>query len=266
MRVVIVGGLPDGGDRAALLRMLEDNRADIGWDWIQPINAQFSLPHKPFARLLHELRTLHAAVDPPRLVVVKLFHLNGKEAHTLHGACGDPVLAPSELATIEELAVWVLSPEAGVVPPTTWVLPVRQVALFAVLGKLVRNKSWNKDGHGHMWTAEDDLQGQAPVNRPSHPRVYGEALACLASASGTLLLKKGGSQTRKEWCINTAYLPAVKRAIVGRNLDPLRAEPDLGDLMAFVDGGPEEIVEVDSVIISEKVVATCREARSLETR
>lgn len=258
-RVVIVGGLPQRQDRTALLSMLSQRQPEILWDWIQPINEQFSLPVNPFNRLLHDLRT--ARPDSERLLVVKLAHLHGKEANQLYRAYSNPLLPPRELASSEQLTEWLLSPDTGIVPKREWSLSVREVGLVTLLSKLIRNKSWNKDGHGHAWTREDDLLGQAPVMRPDFPAVYGEAAACLEHACGGLLLTKGGKQgaTRKEWSINTAHLSAVKRAMLERSLNPLRSEPALRALMEYVDRGPTVLVQIDGVIISERVLAICRD-------
>jgi hypothetical protein len=259
-RVVIVGDLPGHPNRAALLQDLAGRQPALDWDWVQAEGVQFSLPLKYFNRLLHVLRN----PDPNVTVrVVKLNMVHGKDANALYRAA-DPILAPPELATPTELADWLLSPSAGLVPPITWLLPQRHAALLAVLTKLAKNRSWNKDTQGHAWTKDVDLMGQAPVNRPTHPRLYGEAAACIGrAATATLLLTKGGKQgkTPKEWCINSAFVPAVKKAICDRSLEPLRSEPALVNLMTYVDAGSEELVVIDDVIISERVLAICRETR-----
>jgi len=260
-KVVVVGGLPQHGNRNDLLRRLAEQQPTIEWDWIQHENAQFQLPTKYFNRFLHELRVAKSKNDAALPIVVKMYHINGRDESMLYREYDDPILAPRDLTTIDELATWLLSSQAGIVPPTTWILPVRAVGLLAVLSKLVRNKSWNKDVQGHMWTKESDLLGQAPVQRPEFPEVYLEACNCLEKAvADGLLLTKGGKQgkTPKEFSINIVFLPAVKRTIVGRDPSILKELSALAPLMEFVDRGPQARVEVDSVIISEKVLETCR--------
>ncbi len=258
--MVIVGGLPIDIDRASLLAALAERHGAIAWEWITPINPQFLLAEKPLNRLLHELRT-KPPDDETVPVVVKLRHLNGRHANALYVNGHEPILAPSELAALDDLVEWLLSPSAAIIPPNSWSRPVREAALLAVLSKLVRNKSWNKDRHGHAWTKEDDLFGQAPVSRPDQPKLYSEAMQCVARATGSLLITKGGSQgkTRKEWCINTAYLPLVKRALLERGVEALRESPDLAALLEYVGNGPDELIEIDKVIISERVLVVCRD-------
>jgi hypothetical protein len=191
-RVVVVGDLPSRPNRTDLLATLTTRHAEIQWEWLQAESDQYNLPPKPFARLLHELRSRRDG--KPVIIVVKLAGLHGKDENTLYHAYSDPKLPPKEIEGADGLIEWLLSAEAQIVPQQSWVLPVREAGLLAVLAKLIRNKSWNKDCHGHAWTQHDDLVGQAPVNRPEFPQVYGEALTCIDRATGTLLLTKGGSQ------------------------------------------------------------------------
>jgi hypothetical protein len=256
-RVVIVGDLLGHPDRKGLLDRLTARHAAFRWEWVQAEGDHFNLPQKYFKRLLHELRSRRIS-DPP-LIVVKLDLIHGKDANTLYVAYPDPILAPKKLDSSDGLVEWLLSGEAGIVPQEMWTLPVREAGLLAVLSKLIRNKSWNKDGHGHMWTQEDDLLNQAPVNRPEFPNVYTEALGCIDRATGTLLLTKGGSKTKKEWSINTKYLPAIKRGIVDRSFASLRSDPTLATLMDFVGRGPDENVAVDKTLVSERVLGVCRD-------
>jgi len=258
-RVVVVGDLVSRPNRVDLIEKLTARHAEIEWRWLQAGGDHYNLPHKLFQKLLHELRSRRDG--KPVIIIVKLASLNGKDAHTLYGAYPDPILPPKEITNADDLVEWLVSAEAQIVPQLSWVLPVREAALLAVLAKLIRNKSWNKDCHGHAWTQHDDLVGQAPVSRSDFPQVYGEALTCIDRASGTLLLTKGGSQgkTKKEWSISTAFLPSVKRAFVERSLAPLRAEPDLSALMDFMNRGPDELIHVDKTIVSEKVIGHCRD-------
>lgn len=261
-RVVVVGDLPSGPNRTDLLEKLTCRYAAISWEWLQAEGNHYNLPHKLFQKLIHELRSRRDG--KPVIIIVKLAGLHGKDEHTLYRAYPDPVQPPREIDSVDDLAEWMLSAKAQIVPQQSWVLPVREAGLLAVLAKLIRNKSWNKDSHGHAWTQHDDLVGQAPVNRPEFPRVYAEALSCLERATGTLVLTKGANQgkTKKEWSINTTYLPGVKRAIVERSFDSLRAEGGLSALMDFVDRGPAEMVHADKTMVSEKVIGHCRDRLS----
>lgn len=259
-RVVIVGDLPGRPERGRLLALLGDRRPQIMWEWIQPVTAAFNLPERPFSRLLSDLRDKkkNDGLDP--LVVVKLNHLNGRDQHALYKEYPDPIEPPSDLADVDQLAAWLLSGDAGIIGQP-WQLPVRAAALIAILSKLIRNKSWNKDTQGHHWTKEADLLGQAPVYRPDG-KLYGEAHGILGRSS-TLLLCKGGKQgtTPLGWCIRLEHVPAVKRAISTRSLAPLQGIEKLSGLIEYIDGGSPELVMVDGVIVSERVRAVCRELR-----
>jgi len=265
-RIVIVGDLPNRPDRSALIKALIQRQSAIEWEWIQPVNDSFGLPHDQFMRLQNQLRTQQDKVRRGQpadvdIRVIKLGLINGKDANTLFVFHPDPVLAPVDLETPSGLIDWIFSADAGLIPPGEWQLPVREVGLLCLLAKLLRNKSFNKDVQGHAWTKESHLLGQSPVNRPNCQRVYGEAVDCLERADGTLLITKGGSQgkTPKEWCINTAYLPAVKRAAVARSLDPFREERSLTALMDYIDRGPPDLEQVDDQIVSEKILFICRD-------
>lgn len=259
-RIVIVGDLPDRPDRGALLSELRLRAPQADWDWIQAEGIAFNLPAKPFARLLHELRQ-PSHVVPNKPIIVKLYDLNGKDRNQLHQVCPDPVLSPRTLVTAAGLIGWLLSPESGLFRDPVWRVSMRAAALLAVLAKLIRNKAWNKDKHGHQWVKEDDLLGQAPVMRPDLPRLYGEAEIIVGRAEGSLLLTKGNNQgkTPKGWSINTRFLPEVKRACAEGTLDPLRTAAGLQPLMVYIDADDENIVEVDDSILSERVLSICRD-------
>ena len=258
-RIVIVGGLPSQPERNEFLEQLRARHALVEWDWLQTVTPAFNLLPRPFSALLHEL-TKGDPLDPHYPIVVKLFHLHGREAHALHRVYRDPVLPPREIATGDEFLEWLLSPAAGLVGTIIWEGTIRQTALVAILAKLLRNKSFNKDSQGHNWTKESDLLGQAPVNRPQYPNVYSLANSVLERANGNLLLTKGSGQgkTPKEWCINTKHLGAVKRMLVQRTFDPLRGEAACATLLDFVARDIEGRIEIDDGILSEVVLATCR--------
>lgn len=256
-RVVIVGDLSERPKRSDVLGPLGARAANIQWEWVQAEGVAFNAPPKYFTPLLADLQRKKPNDE---FVVVKLASLNGRDQHRLYAACPDPVEPPQDIHRAAELVEWLVSDDAGIVQPRPWREAPRGVGLLAVLTKLIRNKSWNKDTQGHMWTKEIDLLGQAPVCRPNQQWLLaeaGEVLNC------PLFISKGGKQgaTPKEWSIRLKFLPAVKRAITKRSLDPLREEPELAALLGSIarDGG--EPVEIDDGIISEKVRAICRDGR-----
>ena len=254
-RVVIVGGMREQPDRVAVISALSRRHPEVNWDWVQPVTPAYNLPAGPFRRLLHELRT----AEPQNLPrIVKLFHIHGRDENALYQTRSPIVLAPVNLETEGGLIEWLGSSEAGLVPVRSWTAPIREVGMLAILAKLVRNKSWNKDVQGHNWTKEHDLLGQSPVFRPTHPAIYREAVTCLTRAAGSLLLEKGGSKTPKEWSIHTDHVPLAKRALIERSIDSLGEAGDLLVLYRFIQDGPGQIVAVDEVIVSERVLAECR--------
>lgn len=258
-RICIVGDLPSRPNRIQLLDAATQREPDIEWDWVQSVTPAFNLPPKPFNRLLALLR------NPPEnlsVVVVKLACLNGKDTHALYAAHPQPILAPIGLDSNEELLDWLLSEEAALVKEPQWTEPSRAAALLAILAKLLRNKSWNKDQNGHQWTQEADLLGQAPVKRPDG-LLYAEAPQLLQRMQDELLLTKGGKQgkTKKEWCISLGHLPTVKQVILGRSLEPFREVEVLLDLMVYVDDCTEPEVLVDGDIVNETVRYHCRSHR-----
>lgn len=259
-RVVIVGDVSDRPDRKTVVADLSTRRPDIEWSWIQAEGVAFNLPPNYFQPLLHQLRTLP---EEDRPLVVLLGNIHGRDRNLLFASCPDPVRAPAGLASAQELCEWIVSEDAGLFHEPPWTVNPRQAALLALISKLVRNKSWNKDTQGHAWTKEEDLMGQAPVYRQAHQDIYREAVILLEMLKGTLLLTKGGKQgkTPKEWSINTKILPEVKRAVNARNFEALRGVAELRTAMAYVDGLPAEAstIVIDDSIVSEKVLSICRE-------
>jgi hypothetical protein len=256
-RIIIVGDVPSRPDRKAVLEVLAASHSEVEWEWIQAEGPAFNLPQRLLGRLLHELRS-QVRTNPPDVTIVKLLQINGRDANALYAVWKRIVLAPRELATAAELVAWLCDEDNGLVPRRTWLAPVREAGMLALLAKLARNSSWNKDVKGHNWTKEVDLLGQAPVQRPSHPHVYAEALLCLDRASGTLLLPKGGSKTPKEWSINTDYLPLAKRALLMRSAAPIGEAIKLQPLYGFLQNGPEGLIVVDDGLVSERVLTVCR--------
>lgn len=258
-RIVIVGDLPERPDRAAFLHQLAEAQPTIEWDWVQCVTPASNLPQKSFRRLLAQLR------DVPKdttIIVVKLAWVHGRDENMLYQAHPDPILAPVELATGDDLLKWLFSDEAALVKEPVWEESIRAAAMLAILAKLIKNKSWNNTKNGHMWTQEADLLRQAPVNRDGGV-LYGEACALLSRMSDTVLLCKGGKQgkTKQGWCICLDQLPHIKKAILSRSLTPLREEEKWVQILEYVDLGPDERVTVDDDIVNEKVRFHCRQHR-----
>lgn len=255
-RVVIIGDLPGRPVRNTLLAELARKHPAIEWEWLQPVTAAFSLPKNPFNRLLADLRD--EKIDRESLKVVKLSLLNGRDQNALYTVHRDPIEPPRDLGDINELVAWLLSEDATIIGQV-WKLPVRAAALMAILSKLIRNKSWNKDAQGHQWTTEINLLGQAPVSTPNR-RLYGEARGILGK-SWPLLFSKGGKQgkTPLGWCIQISYLPAVKQVISSRSLCALQAITELSGLIDYILDEHSETVVVDDKIVSQRVRAICRD-------
>ena len=258
-RIVIVGDLPSRPNRLELLELVREKHPSFEWEWVQCDTPVFGLPKKPFNRLLAQLR------DPPNncnLTVVKLSCLNGRETNQLYKSCSDPILAPPETNSIEDLLEWLLSEEAKLVKEPVWTESCCAAAMIAILAKLIRNKSWNNSLNGHAWTQEADLLGQSPVNRPDG-LLLGEANDLLERMKDVLLLTKGGKQgtTKKEWCIYLKHLPRIKQVILGRSLQPFRETDELSALMRHVDQHDNGDVVVDGEIVNERVRYNCRPNR-----
>ncbi len=194
--------------------------------------------------------------------VVKLHLLHGRLQNLLYSVCRDPVLAPEGLGGIDEFVSWISSSQAGLLPPSKWPANTSETALIAVLCKLLRNKSWNKDSHGHEWTTENNLLGQSPVKRPGHDPILREARGLLDRMNGTLLLSKGGSKTSKEWCINTTFLPLVKKAIIACSLDVLLEDGRLRTAILDLMADPSRPHELLGNIVSERVRSICADVRN----
>ena len=258
-RVVVIGDLSNRPGRDELLCLLEQDCPSIDWEWLKPETPAFNLPKGPFNHILATLRDKNKTDKIP--IIVKLYHMHGRDQNTLYRACPDPVEAPRRLSDVDELARWILSSEAGIVQEKVWELPVRAAALIAILSKLIRNKSWNKYSQGHQWTKEVDLLRQAPVHRADG--LFQDEAHKLLSKANPLLFSKGGSQgkTPLGWCIQILYLPVVKQAISTSSLAPLRQTESLRDFMSFVDDDRDKgaKVVVDSKIVSERIRCICRE-------
>lgn len=258
--IVIIGGLSDDVDRDELLAELRERSGpDIEWDWIKAIeNDGYNVPSKPMNRLLARLTS--PTEHSEGLRVVKLFRLHGEFVAKLHRACRDPVLAPKYIDDRKELVEWVFSAEANLVPRHEWHANLEEAALVAILAKLVKNKSWNKNLQGHAWTIEENLLGQAPVSRPQFPEIAKEAAKMLLQLKGVLLLRKGGKQgkTPTEWSIRLEALPKVKQMIMGQSVAPLSAFRQLDTILKRTCNQDERPYVLNDDVVTERVRDICR--------
>lgn len=254
--IVIVGGLPGDPDRKTVLnRLKERTEDDITWDWVRAdADGSYQPPEKFVRRLTGRIRQ----EKDGQTKVVKLPLLHNRTQNNLHQAT-DPVQVPRDLNTVDEVIEWLFSREANLVPVREWFGSVREAAMMAILSKLIRNKSWNKDTQGHEWTKEEDLLGQAPVDRPKHQQVAIEARSMMGRLkSRGLLLDKGGTAgTPKEWSINIRFLPLVKQTVVQQCFAPLETDASLKPIVTYV-GDKDRTIRIDGEIVSERVRGTCQ--------
>lgn len=260
-RIVIVGGLPANADQTQLLAELTARSGvNVDWDWIKAeLQQSYNPPERPFKRLLAAFRNPRPSAERP--IVVKLHLLHGRAQASLYQAIGDPVAAPKSLAGMSELIDWLLSPEANLVPRTEWYGNLTEAALAALLSKLIRNKSWNKDSQGHAWTREADLLGQAPVSRPRFPDIRSEASTLLGMTTGTMFLSKGGDQgkTPKVLCVNLMHLALVKRMIIRQSFSGLADQACFARLHRRIQESSGQSYRIDGALINERVRQICQE-------
>ena len=267
--IVIIGGLEEDADRQAfLVRLRELTGNEIDWEWLwasRDLHYGFRPDemNKHFGRLEGRLGLAKNAGSAVH--IVKLSCLSGKTQSRLYSLCGrfgiDPVLVPHTVRTGDELFAWLFSPAADLVPRRDWFANLQEAALVAILCKLLRNKSWNKDVQGHAWTKEDDLLSQSPVRRRGYEQIGVEAKRMLRSLAGSLLIEKGGSKTPKEWCINLGCLPAVKKAILEGSFNPLRDMHGLAGLVGGIEADANRMYRLDGEVVDEHVRYNCRQLR-----
>lgn len=266
-RIVIIGGLDDPPTEAALIAKLTSAAHDdtISWSWLSAgAERHFQPQDTAFRRLLHEAQAFRGRpeqADPAStLMIAKLHLLHGRTQSQLLRCWPDPVLVPASVRRADDLVAWIVSPAANLVPRREWPLNVVEAALVSILCKLLGNKSFNKDQQGHAWTTEANLLGQWPVERSDLPMIRHEAESLLDRLEGSILLTKGANQgkTKKEWCINTQFLPMVKQAITAMDFEPLRAQPALIGLLADVENDNERTIVLGSDVIKERVREICR--------
>lgn len=272
-RIILVGGFPaDPSTDFLLARLKADVSGDVDWFWLNcEARSAFQPERKKLNRIIDELRKWNSDQKKDasqrvegrvsQLDVVLLPCVNGSAKSELFQAWPDPILAPKDLATADELVEWISSQSSGLFPRTEWVAGVLEAALVAILCKLLRNKSWNASVSGHQWTREADLVGQAPVFRKDHQPIAIAAREMLPNLADKLLITKGAEQgkTPKEWSIDTQFLPAVKAAIAGKSLTPLRQVLGLASLLDKIDADEDHLYRLDGEVVSERIMYICRE-------
>jgi hypothetical protein len=254
-KIVIIGGLAIDHDRGSLLARLRAAAGDqYEWEWFKTTEAEsWRVPQNFLGKFRWMMQ------QKPRPTAVLLWLSRGDTKNAVFGVAKEPVLVPEAIADGDQLVQWLLSAEAGLIPPREWNAGSRLTALICIFVKLIKNRSFNKDTHGHVWTQEADLLGQSPVNVAERPIVRAEAVTILNKLDGTILICKGGNQgkTKKEWCINTALLPLVKKVLIGRSLKPFEAIKALEPLLNYIeveDGAKWPLHE----IITERALDICR--------
>ena len=258
--VFIIGGLASSCDESVVLAKLEARSGtSVRWVWVQAHPPEYRVDKKRLFGLINDISVANKQGASIRVVVLKRLQRIFK--NRLLGVCDDPVLAPGNLQTGEDLCEWLFSKPAGVFPPGEWLANRSEAALVAILCKLIRSKSWNKDQRGHEWTKEADLLGQAPVSRRRFPEIREEADSMMQRLRGTVLLSKagGGSGTPKKWCISTVYLPAVKRAITEMSLGPLEEMPAIREAIQQVQRDEARKYQLLGSVVSERVRLICRD-------
>lgn len=257
--VTLIGGLDDCPRRDALVGSLNQLCDELDWDWVDADSADSYVPKKSRFNPLIE-RLIAARKAQEKHIVVKLYQLHASTQAKLYSVCRDPILVPKDITTSEALIVWIQTPDANLIPQREWWVNQKEAALVAMLCKLIRKKSWNKDTKGHHWTLEEHLLQESPVLRSEFQQIHSEAVRLLPALRGKLLLSKGANQgnTPREWCIRIDLLPTVMRAILGHSLDPLAEVEELSPMMKQIRAGQDRCYLVDEAILSEKIREICR--------
>jgi hypothetical protein len=258
-KITLIGGLDDCPRRDELIAALNQLGGDLEWDYVDAERGEQFIPKK--SRLNSLLERLIAAAKTEELHrVAKLYQLHAGVQARLYRVCPDPILVPMEITNSEDLLAWVQSPEANLIPQREWFVNLKEAALIAILCKLIRKKSWNKDTKGHQWTLEEHLLHESPVLRPNFQPIHNEAVRLLSSLRNDLLLSKGANQgnTPKEWCIRIELLSAVMRSMLARNLIPLQDVVGIRPLMRQICADADRRYRIDESVLSEKILDTCR--------
>lgn len=252
MSIVLVGGLPDDPLREDILTRLRARDDSVNWDWIRSdATSNYRPPEKYFRKLVNQFQK-------SEVTVVQLWLLNGREKASLHN-CGDPIQVPKSLSCTDDILNWLFTQDANLIPKNEWYGNRREAALMAILSKLIKNKSWNKDTQGHAWTIEADLLTQTPVNRSDCQIVGVEANRILQKLEGVLLLTKGGTKgTRKEWSICLKHLAVVKRIVLEQTFAHLEGIAEFDSIRNLLAGDDDRTFRIDNEIVTEKVRQHCR--------
>ena len=260
-QIIVVGALSGDPEIQDLIKLLNDKDSSISWVWVNaPSNS--SLPSAvDRKKLINRLRN----PGKKTITIAMLPCLDGKVKNEIYNVTSSIVPVRIDEQTIDKLVEWIFSPEANLVPRSEWFVNAEEAALLALLSKLIRNKCWNKDQQGHQWLKASDLINQAPVNDPDRGKVRIRALKILPKLDSLAVLltkgSEGGGGTKKEWSINTRFLPEIKRAIISSSLDPLANLEELSDLMFnIINSSDERDINALDKIINSTTVENCRES------
>jgi hypothetical protein len=254
--ILIVGGLPTTCIADAVLGQLNQRTAQDGtvWEW-----AKADAPHYRLPTPWHPLANAIASGRDKTTILVKLRRLFKQDTNRLLKQRKDPPEVPGTVTNPEELVAWLLSPACGLVPAREWMAKAPEAAFFAILTKLLKNKSWANGPQNHNFTQEADLLGQAPVN--VHSEIRDEANGLLDKMSNVILLTKGGSHTKKEWAILLPRRPAVMDSYLQRSLTPFENEAGMESLLAYIRNGKGREFRLDNLPGVERAREVCRSER-----
>jgi hypothetical protein len=100
------------------------------------------------------------------------------------------------------------------------------------------------------------------VDQPAHPEIRREARVLLEKLKGKLFLTKGTEQgtTPKEWAVNTAFLPGLKRAVIQCSIQELEAYPAVKAVVQEIRADENWVYHLDE-IVSERTINFCRDNR-----
>lgn len=257
--IILVGALPDQPSKSDAIQLLIQRDSSIRWDWVQA-RVDSTLSRNDLRSLMNRLRNPRDR----KITIVKLPMLDGKTVNEIYRVCSSVVHPPATASTIAELADWIFSPEANLVPRTEWYVNAEEAALLALMSKLLRRKYWNKDESGHKWLRETKLLNQSPVRDRDLGIVRVKALEILPRLkTARVLLTKGtdgGGGTPKEWSINTEFLPKIKTVIIEATFDALADIESIADLIfSIIDSSEERDINAFDKIINTKTLDVCQD-------
>jgi hypothetical protein len=192
-QITLIGGLDDRPRRDDLISALNQLSDELEWDYVEAVSEDLFVPKKSRFNPLIE-RLIVAKKTEQVQQVLKLYQLHARSQSRLYAVCPDPILVPKNINTSAALIAWVQTPEANLIPKREWLVNLKEAALIAILCKLIRKKSWNKDTKGHHWTLEEHLLQESPVLRPDYQQIHNTAVRLLPSLRDKLLLSKGANQ------------------------------------------------------------------------